>query len=85
MVCSHREAVKSLPSEIYEVVGEREEVPIDVIQHRELPVYGVQFHPEARMEFAGHCGLDLRKKLEVVKKDGRALLSQFLSRVTEAQ
>ena len=81
VVCSHREAVKSLPSE----VGEREEVPIDVIQHRELPIYGVQFHPEARMEFAGHCGLDLRRHLEGVRKDGRALLSQFLNRVKEAQ
>lgn len=81
VVCSHRESVKEIPSDIFQVVGHRDEVPIDVIQHRELPIYGVQFHPEARMEFAGHCGLDLKRDLPAVKKDGRALLNRFLEQI----
>jgi GMP synthase-like glutamine amidotransferase len=57
VLVSHREVVDVLPAG-YRVVARRREVAADAFEHEELPVYGVQFHPEARDEFAGRRGLD---------------------------
>jgi GMP synthase-like glutamine amidotransferase len=82
VVCSHREMVKEVPSDVFAITGCRDEVPIDAMEHRSLPIYSVQFHPEARVEFGEHCGLDLRRDLDVIQEDGRAILNQFLKKVT---
>ena len=71
VVCSHRERVHKVSPDVYKVTGHRREVPVDVIEHQSLPILGVQFHPEARMQFAAHCGLDLKPHLDEVARDGR--------------
>jgi len=81
VVCSHREMVHSVPEKVFRAVGERTGVPIDVMEHLHLPVVGVQFHPEARMEFAAHCGLDLKPHLEDVTRDGRKIIDAFLEKI----
>lgn len=54
---SHGETVHRLPAG-YRAVASRERVPIDAIEHERRPIFGVQFHPEARASFLTARGLD---------------------------
>ena len=54
---SHREEVKKLPPR-YRVVGHRDGVLFDALEHEELPILTVQFHPEGREGFAAERGFD---------------------------
>lgn len=42
---SHMDEVKELPKE-FELLAKSEFCPVEAMKHRELPIYGVQFHPE---------------------------------------
>jgi len=57
VVASHREEVKDLPPG-YRIVASRKGVIADALEHERLPVFTVQFHPEAREEFLRKRGAD---------------------------
>ncbi len=56
VVASHREQVVELPP-MYRCVSYRDEVRYDAIEHEVLPIFGVQFHPEAREDFLYRRGI----------------------------
>ena len=66
---SHMDEVKSLPGS-FELLARSDFCPIEAMRHRELPIYGVQFHPEVAhtergseiyKNFAELCGSPLRR------------------------
>jgi len=76
VVVSHGEEVKEVPDG-FRVTGHRERVAVDLIEHRHRPIFGVQFHPEARREF-----LELREVPpgphdEAAFRDQAELLDRF--------
>lgn len=59
----HHQAIDVLGDELEIVAKSAEDGAIEAIQHRELPVYGVQWHPECLEShapifrtFVGRCG-----------------------------
>lgn len=80
VVISHRETVKTLP-EGYRVVARRPGVPLDGLEHRELPVTTFQFHPEARDEFVVRRGLDPGIIDRKLVEDSNRLLAAFRASV----
>ena len=42
---SHGDSVKTLPPQ-FEAIGASKDTPFVMVQHREKPLYGIQFHPE---------------------------------------
>lgn len=79
VVVSHRERVRT-PPDGWRVFGRRDGSPIDAIEHPALPLWGVQFHPEARDRFACRAGIDLGDRLADVERDGRDILEAFRDR-----
>jgi GMP synthase (glutamine-hydrolysing) len=51
---SHGDKVVELPAE-FELMAETESCPIAGMYHRELPLFGIQFHPEAPILSKTHC------------------------------
>ncbi len=49
---SHADTIKSC-GESFEVIGETEDVSVAAFKHKELPVYGFQFHPEVYHSMEG--------------------------------
>lgn len=82
VVVSHREEVKQAPAG-YRVVATRERIAIDGLEHRVLPLYSFQFHPEAREEFARHAGIDEACIDVRLRHDNRRLLQAFRQRVLD--
>jgi len=78
VVVSHREGVTSKPPG-YREVATRIEGVVDALEHETLPVFSVQFHPEAREDFARAAGLDPGVIDDQVRQDGRRLLDAFRS------
>lgn len=76
VVASHREIVTEAPPG-WEIVGVRDRVPIDALQHPSRPVFSFQFHPEAGEEFARRRGIDPRS-LGSAPEDGMRLVEAFL-------
>jgi GMP synthase-like glutamine amidotransferase len=77
VVVSHREEVKRAPAE-YRVTARRNHAPIDGLEHRALPIFSFQFHPEAREEFAGRAGIAPELLDDRLRRDSRRVIDAFL-------
>jgi GMP synthase-like glutamine amidotransferase len=76
-VVSHCEEIRSVPHG-FRLIARRTTCCLDGIEHERLPIFGFQFHPEAREEFAQCAGIDLRLLDERLRLDGQRLLASFL-------
>jgi GMP synthase-like glutamine amidotransferase len=76
VVVSHREEVRRVPPG-FEVTAGRAGVTADGLEHRTLPVFSFQFHPEAREEFAVHSGIDPAQIDDRVRADSEIVLEAF--------
>lgn len=56
VVASHGEEVRHAPPG-FRVTASRERVAVDALEHETLPIFAVQFHPEARGEFLEKRGM----------------------------
>jgi GMP synthase (glutamine-hydrolysing) len=73
---SHREAVLECPPEL-RAFASSQELAFDGIAHRELPIFGLQAHPEATAVFLDEHGISRERASRLA--DGHALLDGFLS------
>lgn len=73
---SHREAVLECPDELRGFASSQE-LALDGIAHRELPIFGLQSHPEATGVFLAEHGIP-RDQASLLA-EGHALLDGFLS------
>lgn len=73
---THREGVVDVP-EALQVVGASDEVAVEALRHRALPVWGFQFHPEATPAFARQNGVPFDGPPERLA-DAHALVDRFL-------
>jgi GMP synthase-like glutamine amidotransferase len=76
VVVSHREEVKTAPSG-YRVIARRPGVAFDGLEHRSLPIFTFQFHPEARDEFARRRGIEVQAIDDRLREDSRRLIAAF--------
>jgi GMP synthase-like glutamine amidotransferase len=78
VVASHGEEVKDLPPG-YRVFARRPPLLADGLEHERLPIFTVQFHPEARESFLTRRGADPSLLDERAIEDNRHLLAAFRS------
>jgi GMP synthase (glutamine-hydrolysing) len=76
VVVSHREEVTAVPDR-YRVTATRPESAHDGLEHEALPIYTCQFHPEARLEFAGTAGIDPDLIDDELQERNAAFLAAF--------
>ncbi len=76
VVASHKEAVKTAPRG-YKIVARRERVPVDGLEHESLPIFGFQFHPEARESFLEARGFEGLQMDPTMIAGSEELLSAF--------
>lgn len=84
VVVSHREEVKQAPAGFH-VVARRDACTIDGLEHETLPLFSFQFHPEARVAFAQHCGFDPALVDAQLRQDCELLLGGFCDWVEKSR
>lgn len=77
VVASHNEEVKTTPAG-YRVVARRDCVELDGLEHERLPLFGYQFHPEARAGFLEARSLERSPLFASMVAETDALLRAFL-------
>jgi GMP synthase (glutamine-hydrolysing) len=80
VVVSHCEEVQQAPPG-YVVTARRPNASIDGLEHRDLPIFSFQFHPEAREEFAERVGIDVSRIDHRLRADTQRVLAAFRRRV----
>jgi len=83
VVSSHCEEVKALPAG-YRVTARRAGILVDGLEHERLPVFGFQFHPEARGDFLGSRGATPACVCAAAAADGDRLMRAFFELVRRA-
>jgi len=76
VVVSHGECVERVPAG-FRVVARRDGVPVDALEHERLPVFSVQFHPEARAGFLARRGADASLLDDRAVADNDRFLASF--------
>lgn len=83
VVTSHGEEVAGAP-EGFRGVAARERVGVDALEHDRLPVFTVQFHPEAREEFLRRRGLGPHPEEARAFEDQSRILKRFRTLALQA-
>lgn len=73
---SHCERVEAVPDG-FDATAARPDVPVDALEHRALPVFSVQFHPEGGAGFLARRGVAMTEVPASFRSDGRRVLSAF--------
>lgn len=76
-VVSHRECVQSLPDKL-EIIADSAEIYCDGFQHCDLPIWGVQAHPEAGPGFVRNQGIPLCQRDQGNFVDGSRFMQAFI-------
>jgi GMP synthase (glutamine-hydrolysing) len=76
VVASHSEEIKSLPPGLH-TVSRRDSVTIDALEHVVLPIFGVQFHPEARAAFLRVRKIPMDPREALAFDDQERILARF--------
>ena len=79
LLVSHREAVIRVPADT-DVVGTSDDLAVEALAHRSLPIWSFQAHPEATPEFASNNGVPFDGPPEVLGF-GHGIVDRFLRRV----
>src|SRR5205814_1060453 len=82
LVVTHREIVVNCPKD-FEVIGSSDDVRVDAIAHKKLPIWGFQSHPEATEHFLMRKQGDQELKPEELKL-GHQIMRAFLERVANS-
>lgn len=75
---AHEQIVTSLPSEL-ESLATCANFQYEIIRHKELPIYGVQAHPESSLKFMEEVRSLTDPKASKLQATGRYFLGEFLS------
>jgi GMP synthase (glutamine-hydrolysing) len=79
VMVSHRQGVVKVPDE-FEVAGSSDEVAVEALVHRRLPIWTFQFHPEATAQFAVNNSVPFDGSAASLTF-GHSLVDAFLDRV----
>lgn len=79
---SHREAVMDCPNSM-QIVSTSEEVKIDGLAHRTLPIWSLQSHPESTPIFLKNMG-DRHNVDPQAFEFGRKIIDHFLTRIQKS-
>ena len=78
LVISHREEVKNIPED-FERLAHSDEIAVEALKHKELPIYSFQAHPEASFYFMeSNVGLTDKEKQMQLKENGNYIIEEFL-------
>ena len=74
-------AIDAVPAG-YRATASRDGVAGDGIEHENLPIFSVQFHPEARGDFAVSAGFPPASIDDELRRDSGAFLDAFVAFAT---
>lgn len=75
---AHEQIVTVLPDE-FESVAKTDKFPFEIIEHKKLPIYGIQAHPESSLRFIDDIRGEADPSGIELKAAGRLFLGEFLS------
>lgn len=75
LIVTHNEAVTELP-DCMEILASSDAVRVDALKHRKWPIFGLQSHPEATVEFLRGHGMLEPQVIEALA-DGHDVIKRF--------